>query len=66
MPVVMEKSDVLKSVVDDFIDDAVEDVEAAWDAESDRRLQEVLDGTAQLVTGEASMRRLDAMLAAIG
>ena len=66
MPVVMEKSDVLKSVADDFIDDAVEDVEAAWDAESDRRLQEVLDGTAQLVTGESSMRRLDAMLAAIG
>ena len=46
--------------------DAVEDVEAAWDAEADRRLQEVLDGTAQLIPGETSMRRLDALLTAIG
>ena len=62
----MERTAVATHVADDFIDDAVEDVEAAWDAEADRRLQEVLDGTAQLIPGETSMRRLDALLAAIG
>ena len=66
MPMVMERTAAAAHVADDFIDDAVEDVEAAWDAEADRRLQEVLDGTAQLIPGETSMRRLDALLAAIG
>ena len=63
---VKERTAVATHVADDFIDDAVEDVEAAWDAEADRRLQEVLDGTAQLIPGETSMKRLDALLAAIG
>ena len=63
---VKERTAVATHVADDFIDDVVEDVEVAWDAEADRRLQEVLDGTAQLIPGETSMKRLDAMLAAIG
>ena len=46
--------------------DAYEAVEVAWDAEVDRRLQEVLDGTAELVSGEESMRKLDALLTAVG
>ena len=66
MPMLMERNASAARIADDFIDDAVEDTEAAWDAEADRRLQEVLDGTAQLIPGEMSMKRLDALLAAIG
>ena len=48
------------------LDNSADDVEVAWDAEVDRRLQEVLDGTAELVSGEESMRKLNALLTAVG
>ena len=63
MPAVMERN-VRASNVE--LDNSADDVEVAWDAEVDRRLQEVLDGTAELVSGEESMRKLDALLMAVG
>ena len=63
MPAVMERN-VRASNVE--LDNSTDDIEAAWDAEVDRRLQEVLDGTADLVSGEESMRKLDALLTAVG
>ena len=63
MPAVMERN-VRTSTVE--LDCSADDIEAAWDAEVDRRLQEVLDGTAELVSGEESMRKLDALLTAVG
>ncbi len=41
-------------------------VEAEWDAEIDRRVQEVEDGTVQLLTAEESERRVDAVFARHG
>jgi hypothetical protein len=41
-------------------------VEAAWDAEIDRRVQEIEDGTVQLLTAEESERRVDAVFARHG
>lgn len=63
MPAVMERN-VRASNVE--LDNSADDVEVAWDAEVDRRLQEVLDGTAELVSGEESMRKLNALLTAVG
>ena len=63
MPAVMERNASTSNVESDC---SADDIEAAWDAEVDRRLQEVLDGTADLVSGEESMRKLDALLTAVG
>ena len=63
MPAVMERNGRTSNVE---LDNSADDVEVAWDAEVDRRLQEVLDGTAELVSGEESMRKLDALLTAVG
>ena len=63
MPAAMERN-VRASNVE--LDNSADDVEVAWDAEVDRRLQEVLDGTAELVSGEESMRKLNALLTAVG
>ena len=63
MPAEMERNVRTSNVESDC---SADDIEAAWDAEVDRRLQEVLDGTAELVSGEESMRKLDALLAAVG
>ena len=63
MPAVMERN-VRASNVE--LDNSADDVEVAWDAEVDRRLQEVLDGTAELISGEESMRKLNALLTAVG
>ncbi|HRH98202.1 MAG TPA: addiction module protein [Prosthecobacter sp.] len=41
-------------------------VEAEWDAEIDRRVQEIEDGTVQLLTAEESERRVDAVFARHG
>ncbi len=41
-------------------------VEAEWDAEIDRRVQEIKDGTVQLLTAEESERRVDAVFARHG
>ena len=63
MPAVMERNVRTSNVASDC---SADDIEAAWDAEVDRRLQEVLDGTAELVSGEESMRKLNALLTAVG
>ena len=63
MPAVIERNVRTSNVESDC---SADDIEAAWDAEVDRRLQEVLDGTADLVSGEESMRKLDALLTAVG
>jgi hypothetical protein len=41
-------------------------VEAAWDEEINRRAQEVMDGTVELISGEESDRRMDALFAKHG
>ena len=41
-------------------------IEAEWDAEIDRRVQEIEDGTVQLLTAEESERRVDALFARHG
>ncbi len=41
-------------------------VEAEWDAEIDARVQEVENGTVQLLTAEESERRSDAVFARLG
>ena len=41
-------------------------IEAEWDAEIDRRVQESEDGTDQLLTAEESERRVDALFARLG
>lgn len=41
-------------------------VEAAWDAEIDARVQEIENGTVQLLTAEESERRSDAVFARLG
>jgi hypothetical protein len=41
-------------------------IEAEWDAEIDRRVQEIEDGTVQLLTAEESERRVDAVFARRG
>ncbi|MFZ2277430.1 MAG: addiction module protein [Prosthecobacter sp.] len=41
-------------------------IEAEWDAELDTRLQEIENGTVQLLTAEESERRSDAVFAKLG
>ena len=41
-------------------------IEAEWDAEIDRRVQEIEDGTVQLLTAEESERRSDAVFVRLG
>ena len=41
-------------------------VEAAWDTEIDRRVQEIEDGTVQLISGEELRRSTDALMAQFG
>lgn len=41
-------------------------VEAAWDAEIERRVQEIQEGKVELLTAEESDRRTDAVFAKLG
>ena len=41
-------------------------IEAEWDAEIDRRVKEIEDGTVELISGEESDRRTDAIFARMG
>ncbi|HWE94598.1 MAG TPA: addiction module protein [Tepidisphaeraceae bacterium] len=43
-----------------------DEVEAAWTAEIDRRLQEIRDGTVELIPGEEAMRMARERLLVIG
>ena len=63
MSMVLESERTRHVEADEFLIDDVEGVESAWDAEVDRRLKSVLDGSAELISGETSMKKLDALLA---
>lgn len=41
-------------------------IEAEWDAEIDRRMQEVEDGTVELISGADFQRQTDALFASLG
>jgi uncharacterized protein YciU (UPF0263 family) len=41
-------------------------VESEWDAEIDARVQDIENGTVQLLTAEESERRIDAVFAKLG
>lgn len=41
-------------------------VEAEWDAEIDRRVQEIEEGKAELISGSDFQRRTDALFAELG
>lgn len=46
--------------------DAEASIEAEWDAELDTRVQEIENGTVQLLSAEESERRSDAVFAKLG
>ncbi|MGV3661838.1 MAG: addiction module protein [Prosthecobacter sp.] len=47
-------------------DTATSSVEAEWDAEIDRRVQEIEEGKVELVSGADFQRRTDALFAELG
>ena len=53
-------------LVEDDQPDEEASVEAEWDAELDTRVQEIENGTVQLLTAEESERRSDAVFAKLG
>ena len=55
MPAVIERNVRTSNVESDC---SADDIEAAWDAEVDRRLQEVLDGTAVLIPVRGSWSKM--------
>lgn len=55
----------LRLVEDDQPDEEAS-VESEWDAEIDARVQEIENGTVQLLTAEESERRSDAVFAKLG
>ncbi len=59
-----ERADVAKSLIASLDDPADEDVEAAWLAEVERRLQDVDRGTAKFEPWEVVRARLAARLRA--
>jgi putative addiction module component (TIGR02574 family) len=57
-----ERGQLLNELLQDMDGPADEDVEAAWEAEIARRLDEVESGTAKLVTREELFRYMDGRL----
>lgn len=55
----------LRLVEDDQPDEEAS-IESEWDAEIDARMQDVENGTVQLLTAEESERRSDAVFAKLG
>lgn len=55
----------LRLVEDDQPDEEAS-VESEWDAEIDARVQDIENGTVQLLTAEESERRTDAVFAKLG
>lgn len=65
-----ELDDLLRDIQSEYFFPAADEdensVSAAWDQEIDRRAQEVMDGTVELISGEEAERRLDALYAKHG
>jgi hypothetical protein len=55
----------LRLVEDDQPDEGAS-IESEWDAEIDARVQDIENGTVQLLTAEESERRTDAVFAKLG
>ena len=60
----LEAARMLQLSVEQETNEDQADVDAAWDAAIDRRVQEIVDGTAVLVDGPTSHARVRAELAA--
>ena len=62
--------DLLRDIQSEYVlpslDDDEKSVAAAWDEEINRRAQEVMDGTVELISGEESDRMMDALYAKHG
>lgn len=65
-----ELDDLLRDIQEEYLflvaDDDEESVQAEWGAEIDRRSQEVMEGKVELISGEESERRIDALFAKHG
>jgi hypothetical protein len=65
-----ELDDLLRDIQSEYVLPAMDEdersVEAAWDEEINRRAQEVMDGTVELISEEESDRRMDALYAKHG
>lgn len=65
-----ELDGLLRDIQSEYVLPAVEEdkqsVEAAWEEEINRRAQEVMDGTVELISGEESDRMMDALYAKHG
>jgi|UniRef100_UPI0037847481 hypothetical protein len=65
-----ELDDLLRDIQSEYVLPALNEdersVEAAWDEEINRRAQEVMDGTVELISGEESDRMMDALYAKHG
>ena len=68
-----EAEELLRDLHHEYLNQASSDdeaetdsVEAEWDAEIDARVQEIENGTVQLLTAEESERRSDAVFAKLG
>ena len=65
-----ELDDLLRDIQSEYVLPAMDEdersVEAAWDEEINRRAQEVMDGTVELISEEDSDRRMDALYAKHG
>ncbi len=65
-----ELDDLLRDIQSEYVlpalDGDEQSVEAAWDEEINKRAQEVMDGTVELISGEESDRMMDALYAKHG
>ena len=58
--------DLQREYVMPSLDEDDASVEAAWDVEINRRAEEVMNGTVELISGEESERRIEALFAKHG
>lgn len=65
-----ELDDLLRDIQSEYVlpalDGDEQSVEASWDEEINKRAQEVMDGTVELISGEESDRMMDALYAKHG
>ncbi len=62
--------DLLRDIQSEYVlpslDDDEKSVAAAWDEEINRRAQEVMDGTVELISGEDFHRHIDEFMTELG
>ena len=65
-----EVESLLRDLQNEYVmpspDDDEASVEAAWDAEIDARIKDIEEGRVELISGEESERRIDALFASRG